>query len=386
MSSPLTARSLALRLSAFLGCFFLSLGTYLPFWPPFLAGKGLTAAEIGVVMGAASWMRLFGVPFWGRIADPPGRGRPTLMLLALACAGSYALFFVTEGYGWALTAHLILGFVMGAIVPISDSQINQATRDLGIDYGRVRLWGSVTFVFGNLLGAWLIALGDHDWYLLAVVLPLLATSGAAWALPRRPPGAAQGPPAEKWRALFRNRPFLALVLVSALLQASHGGYYVVSALEWRREGYGDQAIAWLWIEGVVAEILLLAYGRNLLRRFPPAVLLAIGGLGGALRWGFMAIGPGLPLLLALQTLHALSFAIVHLATVTLVARVVPAGRLASGQSLLAAIQTGIFISLSMALSGRLYQDQGAWAAYGAMALLCLGGLLALASLRRLFRA
>ena len=162
MSPDPAAKSIALRLSAFLGWCFLSLGTYLPFWPVFLAGKGLSAAEIGIVMGASQWMRLVGVPFWGRVADPPGRGRPTLMLLALASAASYALFFFVAGYAWALAAHLLLGFVLGALVPISDSQINQATRDLGVDYGRVRLWGSVTFVVGNLAGGYLIALGNHD--------------------------------------------------------------------------------------------------------------------------------------------------------------------------------------------------------------------------------
>src|SRR5690606_9385445 len=120
-----------------------------------------------------------------------------------------------------------------------------------------------------------------------------------------------GGPEERWRALFRNRPFLALVLVSALLQASHAAYYVVSALAWRHEGYSDQAIAWLWIEGVVAEILLLAYGRRLLRRFRPAQLFALGGLGGLIRWALMAAGPGLAPLLILQLLHAFSFAVVH---------------------------------------------------------------------------
>lgn len=385
-----TARSLSLRLSNFLGWCFLSLGAYLPFWPVFLAGKELSAAEIGLVMGAAQWMRLIGVPFWGRIADPPGRGRPTLMLLALASAATYSLFFFVGGYAWALFAHLLLGFVLGPLVPISDSQINQATRDHGVDYGRVRLWGSATFVLGNLLGGWLIALENPDWYLLSVAFPILVTAAAAWTLPRRPPPPPAPTPRpasgqdERWRALFRNRPFLALVLVSALLQASHAAYYVVSALEWRREGYDDQAIAWLWVEGVLAEIVLLAYGRRMLRRFSPAQLLAIGGVGGLVRWGLMATGPGLVPLLLLQLLHALSFAVVHLAAVTLVARVVPQSRLSSGQSLLAAIQTGIFMSFAMALAGRLYEDHGAWAAYGAMAASCLLGLIALWRFRGLF--
>ena len=378
--------AIAFRLSAYTGALFLTLGSFLPFWPVFLESRGLTAAQIGVVLAVMSWARVIGVPLWGRIADPPGRGRPTLVLLALASALFYGAFFFVEGYLPALVTHLLIGLVFGALIPLGDSQILQARRDAGpnareIDYGRVRLWGSATFILGNLLGGWLIAEGDPNWYLASVVAPLIATAAAAWSLPRR--SAERGPYVRlPVRSLLRNQAYLVMVLVSCLLQASHGAFYVVSALAWRAAGYSDGAIAWLWIEGVVAEILLLAYGKHLQRRFSPVTLLAIGGTAAVVRWSLTAASTDMGVLVIAQSLHAFSFAIVHLASVTEIARVVPPATLASAQSLLTAVHAGLFMSLSIALAGWLYDEQGAGAAFGAMAVLGLAGLAALFLLHR----
>ena len=373
--------SLALRLSAYLGAIFLMLGTQMPFWPLYLKGEGLDAADIGVVVAAASWARVFGLPLWGWVADPPGRGRPTLLGLALAGAAVYAAFFFVEGYWPALVLQVLVGFFTGALIPLGDSQILQATREQRVDYGRIRLWGSATFILGNLVGGWLIALENRDWYLAAIVLPLLATAATAWALPRRPRERTQRAPV-KLGTLLRNRAYLSIALVSCFLQASHGAYYVISAIAWRAAGYSEAAIAWLWVEGVVAEILLLAAGKHLLRRYSTATLLAVGGIGSAVRWSLTALTDDLWLLIVLQALHALSFAIVHLASVTTLARVVPPERLASAQALWTAVYAGIFISGAMALAGWLYELQGQEAAYGAMAGFSLAGLVALLLLRR----
>ena len=373
--------SLALRLSAYLGAIFLMLGSQMPFWPLYLEGEGLEPAQIGIVVAAASWARVFGLPLWGRVADPPGRGRPTLLFLALVGAAVYAAYFLVEGYWPALVLQVLVGFFTGALIPLGDSQVLQAARERGVDYGRVRLWGSATFIVGNLVGGWLIALENRDWYLASLVLPLLATAAAAWALPRRPRERATRAPV-KLSTLLRNRAYLSIGLVSCFLQASHGAYYVISAIAWRAAGYSEAAIAWLWIEGVVAEILLLAAGKHLLRRYSTVALLAVGGFGALVRWSLTAVTNDLGLLIVLQALHALSFAIVHLASVTALARVVPPERLASAQSLWTAVYAGIFISGSMAVAGWLYEQHGQAAAYGAMAGFSLAGLAALALLRR----
>jgi len=373
--------SLALRLSAYLGAIFLMLGAQLPFWPLFLETEGLSAAQIGIALAVGAWARVFGLPLWGWLADPPGRGRPTLIGLALAGTLLYAAFWLVDGYWPALVLQVLIGFFTSALIPLGDSQVLQAARSHGIDYGRVRLWGSATFILGNLLGGWLIALATPDWYLAGVVLPLLATAATAWTLPRRPRDRPPRAPI-RVRDLFRNRPYVAVVLVSSFIQCSHGAYYVISALDWRAAGYSEATIAWLWIEGVVAEILLLAAAKHLLRWLTPVQLLAIGGAGAVLRWTGTALSHDLGMLIALQALHALSFAMVHLATVTTIGRVVPAERMASAQVLVTAVYNGPFVSVAMALAGLLFEWRGGLPAYLAMAGFAGAGLVTLALLRK----
>jgi len=101
----------------------------------------------------------------------------------------------------------------------------------------------------------------------------------------------------------------------------------------------------------------------------------LGGLGGVLRWGAMALDPPTAALPFLQCLHALSFAATHLGAMHYLAQAVPAGRGATAQGDFAAAQ-GIVFAGAMSLSGVLVAAYGSLA-YGAMAAVAaLGTLLA----------
>ena len=69
---------LALRLSAFYAAMFLVTGIQLPFWPVWLASRGLTSGEIGVLLAAAIWVKVLATPAIGTLADKTG-GRSVLM-------------------------------------------------------------------------------------------------------------------------------------------------------------------------------------------------------------------------------------------------------------------------------------------------------------------
>ena len=63
----------SLRYAVFYGAVFLAVGIYLPFWPVFLKGRGLSAAEIGLLFALASWLRIVSMPAVAQIADRTGR-------------------------------------------------------------------------------------------------------------------------------------------------------------------------------------------------------------------------------------------------------------------------------------------------------------------------
>jgi MFS transporter, PPP family, 3-phenylpropionic acid transporter len=72
----------AARLSAFYAAIFLVAGIQLPFWPLWLAARGLTAREIGAVLAAAIWAKVLATPAIGAIADKSGARRAVMGALA----------------------------------------------------------------------------------------------------------------------------------------------------------------------------------------------------------------------------------------------------------------------------------------------------------------
>src|SRR3546814_14043765 len=73
--------------------------------------------------------------------------------------------------------------------------------------------------------------------------------------------------------LFAQREVLIFLAASALIQSSHAAYYGFSSLYWRASGIGETAIALLWAEGVVAEILFFALSRRFAGRLSPGTRL-----------------------------------------------------------------------------------------------------------------
>jgi PPP family 3-phenylpropionic acid transporter len=110
-----------LRLALFYAAFFPTLGIYIPFLPSYLAGKDMTAAEIGFLLGAIQISRLIGNPLIARAADAWGEARRPLILLTSASLLGFALFLVIEGFGGLLVLCLALGLVFTAVGPLTDS-------------------------------------------------------------------------------------------------------------------------------------------------------------------------------------------------------------------------------------------------------------------------
>ncbi len=53
------------RIGLFFAAYFATAGVLAPYFPLYLEDRGLTAAQIGVVMAVAQGMRIFGPTVWG---------------------------------------------------------------------------------------------------------------------------------------------------------------------------------------------------------------------------------------------------------------------------------------------------------------------------------
>jgi len=376
------------RLALFNAAAFLVIGVQLPFWPVWLAGHGLDPQQIAAVFAAAIWAKVVATPAIGALADRIGHRRAVMAGLAGIACLAYAALWPVRGLWPLLALNLVAGVAQSALLPLGDAVTLAAVRERGLDYGRIRVWGSLSFVLASIGGGAALAAmpapeGPDNRVLALVLIASLLLVGACLAIPsdraERRRGTARW---EAVRQLLSDRRFWLLVVSASALQASHQVYYGFGTLYWRGLGFPDTVIGVLWAEGVVAEVVLFWYGAPVVARLGPLGLLALGGVGGIVRWSLMGLVPGLPAAAALQLLHALTFGASHLGAMYMLARSVPPEAAASAQSLYAALSAGLGSGLVMLAAGTLYAAYGGQA-YLFMALLSAGGLAGVWRLRRI---
>ena len=383
MAQPAQTRvsrpSFAWRLGFLYAALFLVVGCYLPYLPVWLKWRDLDADQIAVLLATPFFTRILFTPVISFAADQAGGRRTILIALAWGSLFSFLLLWAAGGFWQMFLATLLLAVNWTTIMPLIETVAVTGTRSGALDYGRVRLWGSLSFIVASLGSG--LAIG---WLGPQSVLPLLLAATAlmvlgAHFLPREPASRGLSPAAVLRRPkladafeLARSPLFLLFLLAASMVQASHALYYAFGTLHWRAQGIPDGAIGALWSVGVVAEIALFAVSGRIIAFCGAARLLMLAGLAATLRWAFMAVDPSLWATALLQTLHAMSFGAAHLAAIHFLTHAVPEDRAATAQGLCSAMVAGLALGVVTIACGSLYRLL-AGEAYGVMAVLALIG-------------
>ena len=375
--SPLPA---PFRLALFYAATFAVSGVHQPFWPVWLKAHGQGDAAITVLLSAGVFVRILSNPFVAHLADRQGERRRPMLRLAWSSLGVFALFALTQDFGWLLLLSVLFGCLWAPIIPFGDNLTLLIVHAEKLDYGRIRRWGSISFMLCTAGAGWIVARRGADAVLLMVLGCLLLNALICQLLPdRRVPAAAPAHGAPL-RRLLRTPLFPLFVVGASLLQASHAVYYSFFALHLRRIGFDESVSGLLWSEGVVAEILLFSAG-GLVRRMNPTGLLLLGAAAGMVRWPLTAGATSLGLLVPLQLLHAFTFGAAHLGAMHFLSRAVPPAYSASAQSLYSALN-GVLLALALLGAGPLYERVGAGAFHAMGAMSFAGGLCCLLVARR----
>lgn len=369
--------------SALFASHFFGFGLFLPFFPLVLAARGLSENEIGFVLGLSTIVRIAASPLLTNLSDRTGRRRLSIFAYSVLSGLFLGLFVGTSSVAsvWICVAGLM--FFWSPIVPLSDAYALDVTRNIGADYARMRLWGSVAFVVANLGGGWLASSGSPNLIVAGIGLGVLATGVLAISLPgqtgKGPDSADVG---SQKPTVFKKSWFLLVLLVGGLLQATHAAYYGFGTIYWVQAGVDKFSIGFLWAIGVVAEIGLFYMAKRLNDRLGPISFLMMAAVGSIARWGLFPLAEGLPAIVALQLLHGLSFGAAHLGTVAFLAKVVPQKWAATGQGLFST-SSGILLATGLAICGPLFDLDPAYP-FWAMAGVGLAALILLVLLKPLW--
>ncbi len=363
-------------------------GIQLPFLPLWLAARGLSVTQIGTVVAAMMAVRVVGAPLFASLADYTGKRFWVIRGCALATLISYSALSFMPSFELILLVGMLAALLFAPVFPLIEGFSVDSASALGLDYGRLRLWASLSFLAGSLVSGALLTVIPADFTMGLIAFAQGLTVIGTFILPPEPQRktpvhhTSSLELGQALNFLFASR-FTVFLVAASLSNASHGMMYSISAVYWTSLGFSTFQIGLLWAAAVLAEVGLFFFSNRVVEDVGVARLLCIGLFGGAMRWLGMGFATGIYMFAALQTLHAISFACGHLALMHFIRQNVPARLRNTAQALYTAFAGGLLLSSVTWASGPLYTQFGGHA-YLFMAAISLTGLvIALFSLVKL---
>jgi len=359
-----------------------ALACLVPFMSLYYKGRGMSAAEIGILAGIIPLITWGSAPFWGGIADALRRHRAVLLLtIGGAWLAVVGLYFAAT-FAQLLLAVVTYAFFIGPVVSLVDNAVLNLLGDNRAGYGRVRMWGS----FGWALAA--IALG-----------PILERAGLSWsfygffigmaaafiASARLPMNVAVATARQAYTAglgvLVRNGRFLLLLLTALVFGISIGVLLSYQILYLEELGASRTLMALSVAVGTISEIPFWFISAGLLRRFGSARMIAVALLVATAR----NLGMGLmrdPLwIFPISLLHGPSFAMLWTAGVADAADAAPPGLGATAQGLFSGMMFGLGGALGGFVGGPAAAAIGFSRLYGLLGCLTAGMMVLFVAVR-----
>ncbi|MCI3134114.1 MFS transporter [Phenylobacterium aquaticum] len=371
--------SMPVRLGLFYAAIFIGNGASSPYMPVWFHHRGLSGAQIGLILSAPLLARAVTAPAIAVWADSFKLRRTPLVLLALVTAAAYALLTPNLGFVWWFAIWFVANSLYATLPPLHDVIVLNRSRTDDFNYGWPRGMGSAAFIIGNVGMGAILARWSPELVLVWMVMAVLATAlGGRFLIPPDPV-LASGAKAQLsdrlggLKELIGDKDFMLAVSSVGLIQSAHAFYYGFSALAWKQQGIPESLTGVLWGVGVAVEVGFLWFLEPWRRKVGPRNLLVMGGAASVIRWTTLAFSPPLWLTFPVQALHTFTYAATFVASLEIVERLSSRTNASAAQLMNSALSGGMLMGLATMGSGALFDGWGA-KGYLVMSVMSLAGL------------
>ena len=322
---------------------------------------GLSSTQIGALNSVAKGVALLILPFWGILSDYYQANKKLLKIAILGMLLFSFTFLLTDDF-------IILIFIMIAfhifwtpIVPLVDAQLLSYLGSRGNQYGRYRIWGSLSFTLVvPVIGYFLEETNPYNlFYIIGFIL--LLTFLASFKLPDNNAEIKVGS-LEDFKKLLSNKSLLGFIIFLFFISITRMINMVYFPIYLVDNGGGEFLVGVALMISASSEMIIFYLSEKITTRFKGKTLFLVSSLAAALRWFVLASFAVPAVILSSQLLHSLTFGLFHLTSVDFINKISGEKFKATGQNLYATTN-GISAITGSFIGGLIYDTAGGSSLY-----------------------
>ena len=347
------------------------LGIFLPYFNLYCYHLGFSGLEIGSLSGLRSVAMVLFPLIWGALADRFHYRKPIYIFCTFATTTIWFLYLFFLDFWSMLIITVLYGIFYAPIISFLEAFTMDVLGKKKKSYGRIRAWGSISFIAMVLVMGKIIDLYSVKSILIFILAGFVILAAISLCVPATrtdrqilvAPGA--GALLEKRVIIFLFCGFLMLV--------SHGAYYGFFSIHLENLGYGSTFIGIAWALASMAEIAVMLKSDKLFNRFSLENVLFFSILVAAVRWMILFLAGSAAVILLSQILHAATYGTFHMASILYIDHLAQEQNKTLGQSVNNALTYGLGLMVGFFINGYVYGITGSYPLFLMSALIALSG-------------
>ncbi len=338
-------------------------GVFFQYWMIYLTGiKKLTVLDASIVFSMVYLGRVISGVFFSSLIIKKFGMKNSFRIVAISGLCVSLLYLGTNDKLSLIIVTFLFGLTFFNLTPITETSSSLFLKFENIDYGRVRVYGSLSFMLiGMLVGGFISYISNifilYTMILLVliyVIFTFLPTPKLLTKIDKVDSNTKSNKKSFVWMKNDKNA--IILILTFFFLQISHAAYnnYSVLYLE-------NMNITFKWLTGVivnisiVSEILFFTFSRRLLKNISAQKLLIFSCLVATFRWFILGLFENVYIFAIMQVLHAVTFALAQLTFILLLNSKFSEDKTLDMQNLYSAVGFQLSAFLGMYIVGSIWE-------------------------------
>ncbi|KPV43926.1 MFS transporter [Alicyclobacillus ferrooxydans] len=323
--------------SSYYFVFFVAMAATQPFLSLYLHNRGISSEHIGFILACGNGAGILVQPLLGHLNDVIPDSRRLLLLSAIVSPIIFAGYAISRNI-FILLSVAALFAVAQSSGPLADAMTVHEAERSGFTYGQIRLWGALSFALTTMIAGYVYHLTGISlaFGLYAVFSILLAT--ITWKLPKS--RAASHASEAFWKGIWnvtKNARLLVFIVICFFVASALTMNTTYLPLYFQALHHPMALVGLNFTVAALTEVPLFYLSGKWMARFGKMPILILATATLAVKYAVMAMNPPTAVILSIQVLDGVGYALYWSAAVQVVNDLAPSERSGTAQTLYAAI-------------------------------------------------